>query len=99
MSAGGYSDFLSALGKNESGNNYSFTSSLGYLGRFHAQRRHPRRIAGVDAIGKVHKGSAIGLARNRGDAYFAIRCWSSGHDLAFVLSHVAPPMPREAFII
>jgi serralysin len=34
MSAGTYSDLLSALGKNESGNNYGFVSSLGYLGRF-----------------------------------------------------------------
>ena len=34
MSVGTYSDFLSALGQNESGNNYAFTSSLGYLGRF-----------------------------------------------------------------
>ncbi len=34
MSSGTYSDFLTALGQNESGNNYSFVSSLGYLGRF-----------------------------------------------------------------
>src|SRR6185312_12731130 len=34
MSSGTYSDFLTALGHNESGNNYSFVSSLGYLGRF-----------------------------------------------------------------
>jgi serralysin len=34
MSAGTYSDWLTALGRNESGNNYAFTSSLGYLGRF-----------------------------------------------------------------
>jgi hypothetical protein len=34
MSTGRYSDWMSALGHNESGNNYSFVSSLGYLGRF-----------------------------------------------------------------
>jgi hypothetical protein len=34
MSAGNYSDFMTALGQYESGNNYSFVSSLGYLGRF-----------------------------------------------------------------
>lgn len=34
MSNGTYSQFFSALGQNESGNNYSFESSLGYLGRF-----------------------------------------------------------------
>ena len=34
MSAGNYSDLLRALGQNESGNNYSFVSSVGYLGRF-----------------------------------------------------------------
>ncbi|ACG77269.1 hypothetical protein PHZ_c0855 [Phenylobacterium zucineum HLK1] len=34
MSAGTYSDLLRALGQNESGNNYAFVSSLGYLGRF-----------------------------------------------------------------
>lgn len=32
--AGTYGQFLSALGQNESGNNYAFISSLGYLGRF-----------------------------------------------------------------
>src|ERR1700754_1145809 len=34
MSNGTYSQWLSALGQNESGNNYAFVSSLGYLGRF-----------------------------------------------------------------
>lgn len=34
MAIGSFDDFLRALGKNESGNNYSFVSSLGYLGRF-----------------------------------------------------------------
>ena len=34
MSVGTYEQFMLSLGKNESGNNYSFTSSLGYLGRF-----------------------------------------------------------------
>ena len=34
MSSGTYSDFLTALGQNESGNNYGFVSSLGYLGRY-----------------------------------------------------------------
>ena len=34
MTIGTYDDFLRALGQNESGNNYSFVSSLGYLGRF-----------------------------------------------------------------
>jgi serralysin len=34
MAKGSYADFFSALGQNESGNNYSFVSSLGYLGRF-----------------------------------------------------------------
>ncbi|WP_309087767.1 calcium-binding protein [Phenylobacterium sp.] len=34
MSAGTYADLLRALGQNESGNNYSFVSSVGYLGRF-----------------------------------------------------------------
>jgi Ca2+-binding RTX toxin-like protein len=34
MSAGSYSDFTTALGAYESGNNYAFVSSLGYLGRF-----------------------------------------------------------------
>src|SRR4051812_38121683 len=34
MSNGSYTQFLSALGQNESGNNYGFVSSLGYLGRF-----------------------------------------------------------------
>ena len=34
MSNGTYAAWLSALGRNESGNNYAFTSSLGYLGRF-----------------------------------------------------------------
>lgn len=34
MSAGSYSDLLRALGQNESGNNYAFVSSVGYLGRF-----------------------------------------------------------------
>jgi Ca2+-binding RTX toxin-like protein len=34
MSTGNYSDLLRALGHNESGNNYSFVSSVGYLGRF-----------------------------------------------------------------
>lgn len=34
MSAGSYSDWMRALGQNESGNNYAFVSSLGYLGRF-----------------------------------------------------------------
>jgi serralysin len=34
MSNGTYAQWLSALGQNESGNNYSFVSSLGYLGRF-----------------------------------------------------------------
>ncbi len=34
MSAGTYSDLLRALGQNESGNNYGFVSSVGYLGRF-----------------------------------------------------------------
>ena len=34
MSTGNYGDLLQALGKNESGNNYSFVSSVGYLGRF-----------------------------------------------------------------
>ena len=34
MTVGTYADFFTALGKNESGNNYSFVSSLGYLGRF-----------------------------------------------------------------
>jgi serralysin len=34
MTAGTYSDFLTALGQNESGNNYGFVSSLGYLGRY-----------------------------------------------------------------
>jgi len=52
--------------------------------RFHAQRRHPRRVACVDAIGQVHKGNAIGLAGNGRDDYFAIAAGGSGHDLAFV---------------
>src|SRR6185312_9502499 len=34
MSSGTYSDFLTALGHNESGNNYEFVSTLGYLGRY-----------------------------------------------------------------
>lgn len=34
MAIGNFNDFLRALGQNESGNNYSFVSSLGYLGRF-----------------------------------------------------------------
>jgi serralysin len=34
MTIGTYSDFFRALGQNESGNNYGFVSSLGYLGRF-----------------------------------------------------------------
>ncbi len=34
MSAGTYQQFMLDLGKNESGNNYEFSSSLGYLGRF-----------------------------------------------------------------
>lgn len=34
MSLGNYADLLRALGQNESGNNYSFVSSVGYLGRF-----------------------------------------------------------------
>ncbi|WP_334161914.1 calcium-binding protein [Phenylobacterium sp.] len=34
MSAGSYFDLLRALGQNESGNNYAFVSSVGYLGRF-----------------------------------------------------------------
>jgi serralysin len=34
MSTGAYSDFLTALGQNESGNNYAFVSSAGYLGRY-----------------------------------------------------------------
>jgi Ca2+-binding RTX toxin-like protein len=34
MSLGTYADLLRALGQNESGNNYSFVSSVGYLGRF-----------------------------------------------------------------
>jgi len=34
MSSGNYTDFLTALGQNESGNNYSYVSSLGYLGRY-----------------------------------------------------------------
>ncbi|MDO8911433.1 MAG: type I secretion C-terminal target domain-containing protein [Phenylobacterium sp.] len=34
MAIGSYEDFWRALGQNESGNNYSFVSSLGYLGRF-----------------------------------------------------------------
>jgi serralysin len=34
MTVGTYADFFTALGKNESGNNYGFVSSLGYLGRF-----------------------------------------------------------------
>ena len=34
MTIGTYDDFFRALGQNESGNNYSFVSSLGYLGRF-----------------------------------------------------------------
>lgn len=34
MGTGTYSDLLRALGQNESGNNYSFVSSVGYLGRF-----------------------------------------------------------------
>lgn len=34
MTVGTYSNFLAALGQNESGNNYGFVSSLGYLGRF-----------------------------------------------------------------
>ena len=34
MSSGSYADFLTALGQNESGNNYEFVSTLGYLGRY-----------------------------------------------------------------
>lgn len=34
MTSGTYYDFLIVLGHNESGNNYSFESSLGYLGRY-----------------------------------------------------------------
>jgi serralysin len=34
MSAGSYVEWMRALGQNESGNNYAFVSSLGYLGRF-----------------------------------------------------------------
>jgi serralysin len=34
MSNGNYAAWLSALGRNESGNNYAFVSSLNYLGRF-----------------------------------------------------------------
>jgi len=34
MSAGSFQDLLTAWGKNESGNNYSFVSSLGFLGRY-----------------------------------------------------------------
>ncbi|HEY8617242.1 calcium-binding protein [Phenylobacterium sp.] len=34
MSTGSYTDLLRALGQNESGNNYAFVSSVGYLGRF-----------------------------------------------------------------
>ncbi|WP_374470740.1 calcium-binding protein [Phenylobacterium sp.] len=34
MSNGNYGDLLRALGQNESGNNYAFVSSVGYLGRF-----------------------------------------------------------------
>ena len=34
MAIGNFDDFLRALGQNESGNNYAFVSSLGYLGRF-----------------------------------------------------------------
>jgi serralysin len=34
MSVGTYAEFFTALGQNESGNNYSFVSSPGYLGRF-----------------------------------------------------------------
>ncbi|HEY8571252.1 calcium-binding protein [Phenylobacterium sp.] len=32
--AGTFADFLTALGQNESGNNYGFVSSVGYLGRY-----------------------------------------------------------------
>ena len=34
MSAGSFQDWMTALGQNESGNNYAFVSSAGYLGRF-----------------------------------------------------------------
>src|SRR5690242_186829 len=56
MSAGTYSDFMAALGQNESGNNYSFVSSLGYLGRFQFGEEALQTIgfyAGNDGTGAI----------------------------------------------
>jgi hypothetical protein len=49
--AGTYSDFLTALGQIESGNNYQFVSSLGYLGRFQFAEQTLSAIGfgGIDA--------------------------------------------------
>src|SRR3954471_5067487 len=56
MTVGTFSDFLSALGQNESGNNYSFVSSLGYLGRFQFGEEALKSVgfyAGDDGTGAI----------------------------------------------
>jgi hypothetical protein len=54
--AGTYSDFLTALGQVESGNNYEFVSSLGYLGRFQFAEQTLSAIGygGIDAASFLH---------------------------------------------
>lgn len=56
MTVGTFSDFLNALGKNESGNNYAFVSSLGYLGRFQFGEEALKAVgfyAGDDGTGAI----------------------------------------------
>src|SRR5688572_33463004 len=69
MSAGTYSDLLIALGKNESGNNYAFVSSLGYLGRFQFGEEALQAIgfyAGDGTWAIDFAGSWTGAAHNYG---------------------------------
>jgi len=56
MSAGDFSQFLTALGQNESGNNYGFVSSLGYLGRYQFGEEALKAVgfyAGDDGTGAI----------------------------------------------
>ncbi|MCR5878707.1 calcium-binding protein [Phenylobacterium sp. J367] len=56
MSTGNYGDLLRALGQNESGNNYAFVSSVGYLGRFQFGEEALKAIGfyeGHDGTGEI----------------------------------------------
>ncbi|MGA0607519.1 calcium-binding protein [Phenylobacterium sp. VNQ135] len=78
MSVGTYADLLRALGQNESGNNYSFVSSVGYLGRFQFSEEALKAIGFYNGDG-TH---ALDFVGSWTEAAHNLGVWDKGSFLA-----------------